>query len=175
MTENEAIKQIEDYVKESNYEWTVKELFKEYIKRRNKLYVSYTANDVIDNCWRAFKFLEVKALEEVQEYRKLGTVEELKVAWKYVDLAKKHNTIGKVIESCAEYESIGTVEEVREAVEKNTPKKIVKKKDAIYSRSIDGEERYLYKLFCPNCGNGDLKRGFPCKCGQKLYWEGDKK
>lgn len=74
MTECEAIKIIEDYVEECNYTWTVEQLFAEYVKRRNKSYVSYTADDVIDHCWSAFKFLEVKALNEVLEYRKLGTV-----------------------------------------------------------------------------------------------------
>lgn len=80
MTESEAIKTIEDYVEECNYTWTVEQLFAEYVKRRNKSYVSYTADDVIDHCWSAFKFLEVKALNEVLEYQKLGTVEECREA-----------------------------------------------------------------------------------------------
>lgn len=77
----------------------------------------------------------------------------------------------KALEKIQEYRKLGTVEEVRKAIEKSTPKKIIKKKDVIYYRSRLGEEKYLYKVFCPNCGNGDLKRGFPCKCGQKLDWE----
>ena len=60
----------------------------------------------------------VQALEEIQKYRSVGTVEEIRRMQKYSALAKKHGTIGKVIESCAEYEEIGTVEECREAVEK---------------------------------------------------------
>lgn len=76
----------------------------------------------------------------------------------------------KALEEIQEYRKLGTVEKCRKAIEKNTPKKIIKKKDAIYYRSRLGEEKYLYKFFCPNCGNGDLKRGFPCKCGQKLNW-----
>ena len=58
------------------------------------------------------------ALKEIQNYRKLGTLEELARAKKYIDLAKKHGTIGEMIDECAEYEAIGTVEECREAVEK---------------------------------------------------------
>lgn len=91
MTENEAIKIIEDYVEECNYTWTVDQLFAEYVKRRNKSYISYTADDVIDHCWRAFKFLEVKALNEVQEYRKLGTVE-------YFKELKERDTAKEIIE-----------------------------------------------------------------------------
>lgn len=59
-----------------------------------------------------------KALEEVQQYRAIGTLEELKEAMKYVWLVKKHGTIGKALEECAEYELIGTPEECRAAVEK---------------------------------------------------------
>ena len=55
----------------------------------------------------------VKALKEIQNYRKLGTLEELARAKKYIDLAKKHGTIGEMIDECAAYEEIGTVEEVK--------------------------------------------------------------
>ena len=60
----------------------------------------------------------IKALEEVQQYRAIGTPEELKAAMKYVYLAKKHGTVGQVIENCVKYEEIGTPEECRAAVEK---------------------------------------------------------
>lgn len=43
----------------------------------------------------------VKALKEIQNYRKLGTLEELARAKKYIDLAKKHGTIGEMIDECA--------------------------------------------------------------------------
>ena len=91
----------------------------------------------------------IKALKEVQQYRKIGTVEQVKnqkenlnvayqiisdyeqygtiedfkKAQRYMRLVNAHGTIGRVIDSCAEYESIGTVEECREAVEKQKPKK----------------------------------------------------
>ena len=51
--------------------------------------------------------------EEIQQYRAIGTVEELKTAMKYVSLAKKHGTVGKAIDACAEYESIGTIDEFK--------------------------------------------------------------
>lgn len=60
------------------------------------------------------------ALKEIQNYRKFGTLEELARAKKYIDLAKKHGTIGEMIDECAEYEAIGTVEDFRETVDKLT-------------------------------------------------------
>ena len=66
--------------------------------------------------------MAIKALEEVQQYRAIGTVEELETASKYLRLVKKHGTVGKAIEACAEYEGIGTVEECRAAMEKQTAK-----------------------------------------------------
>ena len=58
----------------------------------------------------------IKALEEIQQYREIGTIEELTIGKRYISLAKKHGTIGEMIDECAEYESIGTVEECREAL-----------------------------------------------------------
>ena len=57
------------------------------------------------------KAMSIKALEELQQYRAIGTLEELKAAMKYVYLAKKHGTVGQVIENCVKYEEIGTPEE----------------------------------------------------------------
>ena len=65
----------------------------------------------------------LNALSELEQYRAIGTVDELKTAMKYVSLAKKHGTVGKAIDACAEYEAIGTVEELRELKEKATAKK----------------------------------------------------
>lgn len=55
----------------------------------------------------------IKALKEIQNYRKLGTLEELARAKRYINLAKKHGTIGEMIDECAAYEEIGTVEELK--------------------------------------------------------------
>lgn len=38
--------------------------------------------------------MAIAALKEIQNYRKLGKLEELARAKKYIDLAKKHGTIG---------------------------------------------------------------------------------
>lgn len=87
------------------------------------------------------------ALKEIQNYRKLGTLEELARAKKYIDLAKKHGTIGEMIDECAEYEEIGTVKECREAMDKKKPKKCVEESCPDHTH---------YK--CPSCGKIHLSR-----------------
>ena len=82
MTEKEAIENIKAYICKCNYTWTVKSIFNEYVKHLNGAYVSYTALDVIENCHRSLKRLSIKALEEIQQYRAIGTVEECREARK---------------------------------------------------------------------------------------------
>ena len=133
----------------------------------------------LDDTLYAYSSVYMEALEvalsvlrEIQNYRKLGTLEELARVKKYIDLAKKHGTIGEMIDECAEYESIGTVEECREAREKRSPEKCI----------IDScPDHTHYK--CPSCGQIELsiyKHGFPrlgritkyCEnCGQALIDE----
>lgn len=154
--------------------------------------------DIYSNCHTDCKDaagVAIKALEELQQYREIGTVEqvknqkenlnvayqiisdyeqygtveEFKTAQRYMRLVNAHGTIGQVIDSCAEYEEIGTVEECREAMEKHTQKKC----------AIDScPDHTHYK--CPSCGQIELsiyKHGFPrlgritkyCEnCGQAL-------
>lgn len=75
--------------------------------------------------------IAISALKEIRKYRKCGTLEELARAKKYIDLAKKHGTIGEMIDECASYEEIGTVKECRELasivnkVERNELAKII--------------------------------------------------
>lgn len=107
--------------------------------------------------------MAIKALEEVQQYRAIGTVEEPETASKYLRLVKKHGTVGKAIEACAEYEGIGTVEECREAMEKQR-RKIVKNQY--------GTNYVLKAGYCPICGCGVTARWDYCQCcGQKLNWQ----
>ena len=86
----------------------------------------------------------VKALKEIQQYRKIGTVEECKLAmeyWHYLRI--RRCGVDGVVEKCMEYEQIGTVEECREAMEKQKPKKRIYPKTAL--------ERYYHAPECPNC------------------------
>lgn len=160
MTENEAVKRIEDYIKECNYTWTVDAIFAEYVKLQNHCYISYTARDVIDNCVTPLKVLQAKALEEIQMYRdgKLSLVPR--------DVFKRQ------CEELDAYKELGTVEEVEKAAEKTKTKKCVQ--DTCHDHTH-------YK--CPTCGKIQMSvytHGFPrlgripnnCdNCGQELEGE----
>lgn len=106
-------------------------------------------------------------LEELKQYRTIGTPEELKAAMKYVYLAKKHGTVGQVIENCVKYEEIGTPEECRAAMERQNPIAAIAEK----------EDTGTTKYTCPTCGmymgwsTGSFPARYCWKCGQKLDWE----
>lgn len=68
-------------------------------------------------------------IEELKQYRAIGTLEELITAMKYVRLAKAHRTVGRAIEECVKYEEIGTPEECRAAVEKQNVNKELENHD----------------------------------------------
>lgn len=54
----------------------------------------------------------------IGDYEQYGTIEDFKEAQRWMRLVNAHGTIGRVIDSCAEYEEIGTVEQYRDAVVK---------------------------------------------------------
>lgn len=121
MTENEAL----EYLKSS--------------KRKSNMLGILPGSDIGNSI--------IKALEEVQQYRAIGTLEELKAAMKYVYLAKKHGTVGQVIENCVKYEEIGTPEECRKSLE------ICK---SMIERNITPENMQEYMKFEDEC----IKNGF---------------
>ena len=114
--------------------------------------------------------MAIKALEEVQQYRASGTVEELIRGKRYMNIAKHHGTIGQVIDECVAYEAIGTPEECRAAVEKQKAKKPYYEGDG-YS---DGHLVYDTWI-CPSCGQNyevDFDNYDYCpNCGQKIRSE----
>ena len=57
------------------------------------------------------------------------------------------------------------------ALEKQIAKKPIEIKGLTFGLTKDGDESYVIICECPNCRSRKLKRGFPCKCGQKLNWE----
>lgn len=120
----------------------------------------YIENFDVDENWAVRT-----AIEHVKQYRQIGTVEELKAASKYLRLVKKHGTVGKTIEECAEYEEIGTVEECREAVEKQTAKKVKS-----ISPVKDGDSYVGLIGRCPCCGDILEEDTVYCDCGQRLDW-----
>lgn len=90
-----------------------------YLKAiKNVMYDSLTqqtARDALD--------VAIQALEEIQQYRAIGTVEELKElkengAFSCIELANIASSLTKL----QKYQVIGTVEECREAVERMKPK-----------------------------------------------------
>ena len=106
----------------------------------------------------------IKALEEVQEYQKIGTVENLKTLCDLFGL----NGFKKL----EEYQKIGTVEECRDAIEKQKPKKPDYEGDGY----ADGQLVYDTWI-CPNCGKRyevDYDDYAYCpKCGQAIDWKED--
>lgn len=58
----------------------------------------------------------VASLAELQKYQEIGDFDEVKNAKKYMDLARRHGTIGAVIDACVEYEKIGTPEEIKDVM-----------------------------------------------------------
>lgn len=127
MTENEAI-----------------ELFKE----RLTLIKEHYAEEVKD--YEEALEIGIQALEKVQQYREIGTPEELQ------DMKSDYF---EVLSDWRQYRKIGTLEECQTAIEKQIPKK------------PDFTEDKEFALF-PCCnGNGLADKQKYCdNCGQKLDW-----
>ena len=108
-------------------------------------------NAVIDMAIQALEKQSMvnEILNELQQYRAIGTVEEIQTAMKYMRIAKMHGTVGKVIDACVEYESIGTVEELQALKEKS-----VAKKAEIYTTTVScmGRDAEIDVYCCPSCG-----------------------
>ena len=109
----------------------------------------------------------ISALEEILEYRRIGSLIECRDA---MELWKARQELDAKIEKCMEYEKIGTVEECREAVEKQ------KKKTPVYEGDGYADGYMVYDTWvCTNCGTkyevdyDDF--GFCPKCGQAINWE----
>ena len=82
------------------------------------IYSEMDRNNIIDACKTA-----ISAMQLLHEYRKLGTLEEMKLLKEThltgVELAR----ISCMLKQLTEYEKIGTLEEVREAVEQQKSKR----------------------------------------------------
>lgn len=116
----------------------------------------------------------IKALEEVQQYRKHGLTVENALD-NMCDLAAAENLI-------EEYRTIGTPEECRVAVEKQTAKRALHQ--GCYDKNGEwhdwnGINGKPYEL-CPNCRANlccetplDIKPKYCKNCGQKLDWRNE--
>lgn len=125
MTENEAIEKLQNSIdlakmctqnyerkrEIQGYEMAIEALKEVQQYKKHGITVESALNNMRD----------LAAAENlIEEYRAIGTLEELKAAMKYVYLAKRYGTVGQVIENCVKYEEIGTPEEFQEAMEKNS-------------------------------------------------------
>ena len=99
--------------------------------------------------------IAIKALEEIQQYRALGTVEEI-----LKEFNIQRDIIATQHETLKEYRNLGTVEELRVARDKQVAKKMI-------IRSDNGNLRKS----CGNCACFVLPASRYCsKCGWKLDW-----
>lgn len=136
MTENEVL----EYLKSS--------------KRKNDMLGILPGSDIGNSI--------IKALEEIQQYRAIGTVEELQ---------EMKKDFAEALSDWRQYRKIGTLEECRAAVEKQTARKGIREKIK------KGYNRGKHHYYCPVCyEKGDLRNkynvGLYCSdCGQKLDWE----
>lgn len=62
------------------------------------------------------------------------------------------------------------INEAIDALEKQIPKKPVKKNPICYEKTIDGQESYAYTHHCPACGFKVKRLEHHCECGQTLDW-----
>lgn len=121
--------------------------------------------------------MAISALEEIRQYREIGTIEQLKNQKENLNLAYQ------IINN---YEQYGTIEGFREAVEIQkayektglTPEQIRKLKERDTEKApvkdTQSKIRYTDNFICPNCGRHFAYIGLPkfCnECGQRIQWE----
>ena len=127
--------------------------------------IDFMYNVMDDSDEEAIPFVKevIQALEEVQRYRAIGTVEELEAMKKGTLSAMELADIWCVLEDLKKYSAIGTAEEFKALKEKAEPKKPI---------SIDEWSEYWK---CPTCGklavdNFGCKFKFCRECGTKFNW-----
>lgn len=98
----------------------------------------------------------IQALEEVEQYRAIGTAEELQ------DMKSNYF---EALSDWRQYRKIGTLEECRAAVEKQTAKKVKS-----ISQVKDGDSYAGLIGRCPCCGDILEEDTVYCDCGQRLDW-----
>lgn len=62
------------------------------------------------------------------------------------------------------------LEEAKKALEKQIPKKPIKKNPICYERTKTGQKYYAYDYHCPMCDTKVNKEPHHCPCGQALDW-----
>lgn len=115
----------------------------------------------------------ISAMQELQEYKQLGTLVEVREAMQELKLYKDaklclipEDVFSKQCEEVDAYREIGTLEEVKDAMERQRAKK---------PNNVGAEGyRYTKTYRCPTCGGNFSGTGianYCYHCGQKLDWE----
>ena len=135
MTENEAIERLK-----------CMRLFMEINDKQNES--KFLEDDYIANK------TAIQALEEIQQYRAIGTVE---------DIEKDIRQSEEEFDMLMEYRKIGTIEEFKDLKEKSVAKK---------------PRFYAHNYYCTECGNlvgnneFEWQRFLYCdNCGAKIDWQ----
>ena len=149
MTENEAKIFIQNAMEQSrNVLAELMLIMPKVFAAKRKSLGEYYSN--LENCKKEIQSCEVaiKALEEIKQYRAIGTPEELQEMKK--DLAE-------ALSDWRQYRKVGTLEECRAAVEKQTAKRPRIMGNAMICPS------------CPRCFKSDNSTYCP-SCGQRIDW-----
>ena len=112
-------------------------------------YRMHTAGQVTGKSGMEDLEMAIKALEEIKQYRAIGTPEELQ---------DMKNDYAEALSDWRQYRKIGTLEECRAAVEKQTAKRPRIVGNAMICPS------------CPRCFKSDNSAYCP-SCGQMIDWE----
>lgn len=111
-------------------------------------YRMHTAGQVTGESGMEDLEMAIKALEEVQQYRAIGTPEELQ---------EMKKDFAEALSDWRQYRKVGTLEECRAAVEKQTAKRPRIMGNAMICPS------------CPRCFKSDNSTYCP-SCGQRIDW-----
>ena len=155
MTENEAIKELEKFQLQVEHSIAEEERC-EYDNLEKALQEDKEFLEAFD--------MAITALKEIQKYREIGTVEEIKdllvtisEASEDVDESGISAGLIKDLIRLGKYREIGTVEDCREAREKQIPKKPHKNYEKFSGLWCKcgwylGKKTCLDIKYCPNCG-----------------------
>lgn len=104
------------------------------------------------------KVKAIQALEEIQQYRAIGTVEEFQKLRKMFgdDFSEMSEVVKRILKEYPEYQSIGTIEEFKALKEKAEPRKVIEHKTPYFVHwqcGNCGAEFYSGQTFCDDCGH----------------------
>lgn len=101
--------------------------------------------------------MAIQALEEIQQYRAIGTVEGYERAIQ--SSIENYNLYREYKAKVQEYEAIGTIEELQELKRKSVAKKPIKRTRfnlTVFSCPTCNAGLYSYQRFCDECGQSIL-------------------